>query len=57
MYDLLCGDFFYFGFYNIKIMKDVWYGKIKKEEFILSKEILIYFCLLINLLVYNNDYF
>lgn len=38
-------------------MKDVWYGKIKKEEFILSKEILIYFCLLINLLVYSNDYF
>lgn len=43
MYDLLCGDFLYFGFYNTQIMKDAWYGQIKKEEFTLSKEILIYF--------------
>lgn len=41
MYDLLCGDFLYFGFYNTQIMKDAWYGQIKKEEFTLSKEILI----------------
>lgn len=57
MYDLLCGDFLYFGFYDTQIMKDAWYGKIKKEEFTLSKEILIYFRLPINLLVHNNDYF
>lgn len=57
MYGLLCGDFLYFGFYNTQIMKDAWYGKIKKEEFTLSKEILIYFRLPINLLVHNNDYF
>lgn len=57
MYDLLCGDFLYFGFYNTQIMKGAWYGKIKKEEFTLSKEILIYFRLPINLLVHNNDYF
>lgn len=29
----------------------------KEEEFTLSKEILIYFRLPINLLVHNNDYF
>lgn len=57
MYNLLCGDFLYFGFYNTQIMKDAWYGQIKKEEFTLSKEILIYFCLPINLLVHSNDYF